>query len=58
MTFNEWLNSTRAPITNRPWDEYLDNIIAAGCIVDFTDIKIYMEIAYNAALQNNTKDTQ
>ena len=47
MTFREWFEKT-GPGFGHMWETYLDGIIADGCIVDHTDIKLYMMIAFEA----------
>ena len=45
MEFKEWFKET-GPGFGYKWETYLDEIIEAGCIVDHTDIKVYMDIAF------------
>ena len=47
MTFREWFEKT-GPSFDYTWETYLDGIIAGGCIVDHTDIEMYMMIAFEA----------
>ena len=47
MEFKEWFKET-GPGFGYVWETYLDEIIADGCIVDHTDIKLYMMIAFEA----------
>ena len=54
MGFEEWFKET-GPTFGYGWETYLDEIIAEGCIVDHTDIEIYMMIAYVAG-QKSVKE--
>lgn len=47
MEFKEWFKKT-GPCFGYVWETYLDKVIANGCIVDYTDIKLYMKIAFEA----------
>ena len=51
MTFREWFEKT-GPGFNYVWETYLDKIITEGCIVDHTDIEVYMDIAYKAGQES------
>ena len=51
MTFKEWFKEA-SPSFGYKWETYLDEIIAEGCIVDHTDIEVYMDIAYNAGQES------
>lgn len=46
MEFKEWFKKTSR--FGETWETYLDEIIAEGCIVDHTDIELYMMIAFEA----------
>ena len=56
MTYKEWFKET-GPGFDYVWKTYLDEIIAEGCIVDHTDIKLYMMIAFEAG-KKTAKETQ
>ena len=56
MTFKEWFKKT-GPGFGHMWETYLDGIIEDGCIVDHTDIKLYMMIAFEAG-KKTAKETQ
>ena len=45
MEFEEWF---KRGVPGQSWEDYLDELIAEGCIVDHTDIKAYMNLAYKA----------
>ena len=47
MTFKEWFKET-GPGFDYKWEAYLNKIIEEGCIVDHTDIEVYMMIAFEA----------
>ena len=47
MTFKEWFEKT-GPGFGYKWEAYLNEIIEKGCIADYTDIKVYMNIAFEA----------
>ena len=47
MEFKEWFKET-GPGFGYKWETYLDRIIEDGCIIDHTDIKVYMMIAFEA----------
>ena len=47
MTFKEWFKET-GPGFGYKWEAYLNEIIEEGCIVDHTDIGLYMMIAFEA----------
>ena len=47
MEFKEWFKKT-GPGFGHMWETYLDELIAEGCIVDHTDIELYMMIAFEA----------
>lgn len=51
MTFKEWFKET-GPGFGHKWEDYLNEIIAEGYIVDHTDIEVYMDIAYNAGQES------
>ena len=51
MTFKEWFEKT-GPGYDYVWETYLDEIIAEGCIIDHTDIKVYMNIAFEAGQES------
>lgn len=55
MTFKEWFKKTGH--FGYMWETYLDEIIAEGCIVDHTDIELYMMIAFEAG-KKTVKETQ
>ena len=56
MTFKEWFKKT-GPGFGHMWETYLDEIIAGGCIIDHTDIELYMMIAFEAG-KKTVKETQ
>ena len=47
MEFKEWFKETGTGFSYK-WEDYLNEIIAEGCIVDHTDIELYMMIAFEA----------
>ena len=47
MEFKEWFKET-GPGFGYKWETHLDRIIEDGCIIDHTDIKAYMGIAFEA----------
>ena len=51
MEFKEWFKET-SPGFGYKWETYLDEIIAEGCIIDHTDIKMYMMIAFEAGQES------
>lgn len=51
MTFWEWFEMG-APVTRQSWEVYLDEIIREGCIVDHSDIRVYMHLAYVAGQES------
>ena len=51
MEFKEWFKKT-GPGFGHEWETYLDEIIKDGCIIDHTDIEVYMMIAYKAGQES------
>ena len=51
MTFREWFKES-SPGFDYVWETYLDEIIKDGCIIDHTDIEVYMCIAYKAGQES------
>ena len=47
MEFKDWFKKT-GPGFSYVWETYLDEIIAEGCIIDHSDIEVYMHLAYVA----------
>ena len=55
MTFDEWYYDCEdINYADQNADNYFDTIISIGCIVDHTDIKVYMQLAWNAAMQQQS----
>ena len=54
MEFEEWF---KRGVPGQSWETYLDGIIAGGCIIDHTDIELYMMIAFEAG-KKTAKETQ
>lgn len=51
ITFEEWYQTDRNINLGKGTDNYFNTIIENGCIQDHIDIKIYMQLAWDAALQ-------
>lgn len=51
MAFMDWLKQQH-PLITKSWEKYLNEIIEEGCIVDHTDIEVYMGIAYKAGQES------
>ena len=45
MEFKEWF---KRGVPGQSWEDYLDELIRKGCIVNHTDIEVYMYLAYVA----------
>ena len=57
MTFDEWYRSCKViNYGDTSADDYFNTVISIGCINDHTDIKVYMRLAWNAAMQQSLND--
>ena len=51
MEFKKWFKES-SPGFGYKWETYLNEIIEGGCIIDHTDIELYMMIAFEAGQES------